>query len=307
MHTGLLSNYSSMLAQFLSSASLDSRGFPAKYTLSRTPTDPESSSPGSASSRPVFIHVDIHAIVTLAHRAAHPHPLTLVRQPASNRTRLEVDNYHRISKSFASTFLILAGPDHPPSSAAFGGTVTLARNGGGGVIQVVHTDDTATKLSVRVRRRRFYWCPTDTSTWRCSNLFPVKSSQQVRPLRAHTLAPTPRAVPGQVRPARAPSRTTSTANPTHHLPPNPNPHPPRPRKTTLSSNLPRNTPTVPPAPRRASQNQNTGAQNGAGQRGRQTSPTPNYTAAMGARASPGWGKRGAASRGRNRERYEPVA
>ncbi|KAJ7452024.1 hypothetical protein FB451DRAFT_1100949, partial [Mycena latifolia] len=47
-------------------------------------------------------------------------------------------------------------------------------NGGGGVIQVVHTDDTATKLSDRVRRRCFNCCTTDTSTWRRSNLSPGK-------------------------------------------------------------------------------------------------------------------------------------
>ncbi|KAJ7931849.1 hypothetical protein B0H13DRAFT_1593800, partial [Mycena leptocephala] len=45
---------------------------------------------------------------------------------------------------------------------------------GGGVEQVVHTDEAATKLSDRVRRRCFNWCATDTSTWWRSNLFPGK-------------------------------------------------------------------------------------------------------------------------------------
>ncbi|KAF8169434.1 hypothetical protein K438DRAFT_1855361, partial [Mycena galopus ATCC 62051] len=45
---------------------------------------------------------------------------------------------------------------------------------GGSVIQVVHTDDAATKLSDRVRRRCFNCCTTDTSTWRRSNLSPGK-------------------------------------------------------------------------------------------------------------------------------------
>ncbi|KAJ7686328.1 hypothetical protein B0H17DRAFT_940535 [Mycena rosella] len=44
----------------------------------------------------------------------------------------------------------------------------------GGVVQVVHTDDAATKLSDRVRRRCFNCCTTDTSTWRRSNLSPGK-------------------------------------------------------------------------------------------------------------------------------------
>ncbi|KAJ7914753.1 hypothetical protein B0H13DRAFT_1611198 [Mycena leptocephala] len=46
--------------------------------------------------------------------------------------------------------------------------------GGAGGIQVVHTDDAATKLSDRVRRRCFNCCTTDTSTWRRSNLSPGK-------------------------------------------------------------------------------------------------------------------------------------
>lgn len=41
-------------------------------------------------------------------------------------------------------------------------------------VQVVHTDDAATKLSDRVRRRCFNCCTTDTSTWRRSNLSPGK-------------------------------------------------------------------------------------------------------------------------------------
>ncbi|KAJ7187388.1 hypothetical protein C8R46DRAFT_833322, partial [Mycena filopes] len=45
---------------------------------------------------------------------------------------------------------------------------------GGGGVQVVHTDDAATKLSDRVRRRCFNCCTTDTSTWRRSNLSPGK-------------------------------------------------------------------------------------------------------------------------------------
>ncbi|KAJ6514463.1 hypothetical protein C8R47DRAFT_1001721 [Mycena vitilis] len=41
-------------------------------------------------------------------------------------------------------------------------------------VQVIHTDDAATKLSDRVRRRCFNCCTTDTSTWRRSNLSPGK-------------------------------------------------------------------------------------------------------------------------------------
>ncbi|EIN09394.1 hypothetical protein PUNSTDRAFT_51669 [Punctularia strigosozonata HHB-11173 SS5] len=39
---------------------------------------------------------------------------------------------------------------------------------------IVHTDDAATKLSDRVRRRCFNCCTTDTSTWRRSSLNPGK-------------------------------------------------------------------------------------------------------------------------------------
>ncbi|KAF8074499.1 hypothetical protein FPV67DRAFT_583884 [Lyophyllum atratum] len=41
-------------------------------------------------------------------------------------------------------------------------------------LSIVHTDDAATKLSDRVRRRCFNCCTTDTSTWRRSNLSPGK-------------------------------------------------------------------------------------------------------------------------------------
>ncbi|KAJ7239240.1 hypothetical protein C8J57DRAFT_1086395 [Mycena rebaudengoi] len=46
------------------------------------------------------------------------------------------------------------------------------RPGGGTVIQVVHADNAATKLSDRVRRRCFNCCTTDT--WRRSHLGPGK-------------------------------------------------------------------------------------------------------------------------------------
>ncbi|KAJ7910054.1 hypothetical protein B0H13DRAFT_2661257 [Mycena leptocephala] len=59
---------------------------------------------------------------------------------------------------------ILSVPMAPPQG---GGSGT-------GVIQAVHTDDAATKLSDRVRRRCFNCCTTDTSTWRRSNLSPGK-------------------------------------------------------------------------------------------------------------------------------------
>ncbi|KAJ6488793.1 hypothetical protein C8R45DRAFT_247531 [Mycena sanguinolenta] len=59
---------------------------------------------------------------------------------------------------------ILSQPMAPPPGGA----------GGAGAIQVIHTDDAATKLSDRVRRRCFNCCTTDTSTWRRSNLSPGK-------------------------------------------------------------------------------------------------------------------------------------
>ena len=46
--------------------------------------------------------------------------------------------------------------------------------GGGGGFTPIYTDDAATKLSDRVRRRCFNCCTTDTSTWRRSSLNPGK-------------------------------------------------------------------------------------------------------------------------------------
>ncbi|KAJ7494022.1 hypothetical protein FB451DRAFT_1077637 [Mycena latifolia] len=66
---------------------------------------------------------------------------------------------------------ILSAPMAPPSQN--GGHPNGAPGGGGGV-PVAFTDDAATKLSDRVRRRCFNCCTTDTSTWRRSNLSPGK-------------------------------------------------------------------------------------------------------------------------------------
>ncbi|KAJ7605123.1 hypothetical protein DFH06DRAFT_1020383, partial [Mycena polygramma] len=62
---------------------------------------------------------------------------------------------------------ILSAPGPGPNGNGAGG-------GSGSNVQVVHTDDAATKLSDRVRRRCFNCCTTDTSTWRRSNLSPGK-------------------------------------------------------------------------------------------------------------------------------------
>ncbi|KAJ7447042.1 hypothetical protein B0H11DRAFT_1745140 [Mycena galericulata] len=45
---------------------------------------------------------------------------------------------------------------------------------GGGVIQVVNTEDAATQVNDCVRRRCFNCCTTDTTTWRRSNFSPGK-------------------------------------------------------------------------------------------------------------------------------------
>jgi hypothetical protein len=53
--------------------------------------------------------------------------------------------------------------------------------------EVVHTDDAATKLSDRVRRRCFNCCTTETSTWRRSSLNPGKvvNNKKKRKLLSH--------------------------------------------------------------------------------------------------------------------------
>ncbi|KAF7354129.1 GATA type zinc finger protein asd-4 [Mycena venus] len=71
-----------------------------------------------------------------------------------------------------------APPMGPSGGVGLGGPGgrygTWGRRGGSMPIAVVHTDDAATKLSDRVRRRCFNCCTTDTSTWRRSNLSPGK-------------------------------------------------------------------------------------------------------------------------------------
>lgn len=54
---------------------------------------------------------------------------------------------------------------------------------------VIHTDDAATKLSDRVRRKCYNCRTTDTSTWRRSSLTPGKVVRAVFQLPRHELVP----------------------------------------------------------------------------------------------------------------------
>ncbi|KAK0457313.1 uncharacterized protein EV420DRAFT_1271686 [Desarmillaria tabescens] len=105
----------------------------------------------------------------------------------------------------------------------------------------MYTEDAATKLSDRVRRRCFNCCTTDTSTWRRSNLSPGKvlcnkcglferTHSRPRPeqfphkrgplassaLRSRSPAPLP--PPNQIAPMSPPYQYSS-APPSHTLPP----------------------------------------------------------------------------------------
>ncbi|KAF7326789.1 hypothetical protein MSAN_02498400 [Mycena sanguinolenta] len=97
--------------------------------------------------------------------------------------------------------------------------------GGAGAIQVIHTDDAATKLSDRVRRRCFNCCTTDTSTWRRSNLSPGKVLCNKCGLfeRTHS-RPRPEQFPhkrGPLASSTLRSRTPPQAQPTYQNPPAP--------------------------------------------------------------------------------------
>ncbi|KAJ7602331.1 hypothetical protein FB45DRAFT_774683 [Roridomyces roridus] len=61
-------------------------------------------------------------------------------------------------------------PPPPPHASASASAPTPSTPSG----PVTHTDDAATKLSDRVRRRCYNCLTTDTSTWRRSNLAPGK-------------------------------------------------------------------------------------------------------------------------------------
>jgi hypothetical protein len=60
------------------------------------------------------------------------------------------------------------------SSGSFRSSFSSSPYPGRNTSGIVYTDDAATKLSDRVRRRCFNCCTTDTSTWRRSNLSPGK-------------------------------------------------------------------------------------------------------------------------------------
>ncbi|KAK0497541.1 hypothetical protein EDD18DRAFT_1162744 [Armillaria luteobubalina] len=111
---------------------------------------------------------------------------------------------------------------------------------GGTSVSIMYTEDAATKLSDRVRRRCFNCCTTDTSTWRRSNLSPGKvlcnkcglferTHSRPRPeqfphkrgplassaLRSRSPAPLP--PPNQIAPMSPPYQYSSA--PPHTLPP----------------------------------------------------------------------------------------
>jgi hypothetical protein len=108
---------------------------------------------------PAQYHPHPHAHSDDAHRGydGHPHPRA---QYAPQPFPIAHGGY--VLYPLPGT--ILSAPMAPPKGGG----------GGAGVIQVVHADDAATKLSDRVRRRCFNSCTTDTRTWRRSNLSPGK-------------------------------------------------------------------------------------------------------------------------------------
>ncbi|KAF9261805.1 hypothetical protein L218DRAFT_869250, partial [Marasmius fiardii PR-910] len=65
-------------------------------------------------------------------------------------------------------------PPPLPGSSTGGGKGNAYPSGGTPMGEIVYTEDAATKLSDRVRRRCFNCYTTDTSTWRRSNLNPGK-------------------------------------------------------------------------------------------------------------------------------------
>jgi hypothetical protein len=86
-----------------------------------------------------------------------------------------------------------------PGVAHLPGPGNASTSGAAGVnaAPVIHTDDAATKLSDKVRRRCFNCCTSDTSTWRRSNLSPGKVVSHSR-LRVPRLSLSPSLPPFSV-------------------------------------------------------------------------------------------------------------
>ncbi|KAJ7636207.1 hypothetical protein FB45DRAFT_906128 [Roridomyces roridus] len=128
---------------------------------------------------------------------------------------------------------VIAAPHHAPPSNG-------APQAG---VQIIHTDDAATKLSDRVRRRCFNCCTTDTSTWRRSNLSPGKVLCNKCGLFERTHS---RARPEQFPHKRGPLATSNLTR----SPPRAAPYPPpsQTNSSTSSSSAPHAT-TAPPASR----------------------------------------------------------
>ncbi|TFK66673.1 hypothetical protein BDN72DRAFT_133754 [Pluteus cervinus] len=111
------------------------------------------------------------------------------------------------------------------------------------------TDDAATKLSDRVRRRCFNCCTTDTSTWRRSNLSPGKVLCNKCGLfeRTHS-RPRPEQFPHKRGPLAA-STLRSRSPPVNQLPPisaNPPPHPSQHQQHQQHQQPSHHNPTPPP-------------------------------------------------------------
>ncbi|KAF5338143.1 hypothetical protein D9611_014558 [Ephemerocybe angulata] len=113
-----------------------------------------------------------------SHSQAHSHP-----PPPPFDPRYDAHHQHHpppyhtasgLPTHFASVQQQGQMSHHHPHPGSYGHPQAAYPPPGQAPVTIVHTDDAATKLSDRVRRRCFNCCTTDTSTWRRSNLSPGK-------------------------------------------------------------------------------------------------------------------------------------
>jgi len=164
---------------------------PPIATLSSTnsPTPSVASLDRSSVSTPPIRRTPPHAQTAPPYYSSHPQPYYSQPPPPMNHHHghraYDVHEYAAASAPQSVPSHNMNGP--PVGMTMATGGVTSAREpygmpipmpyAGGPMhsnVPIVYTEDAATKLSDRVRRRCFNCCTTDTSTWRRSNLSPGK-------------------------------------------------------------------------------------------------------------------------------------
>jgi hypothetical protein len=157
----------------------------ATISSTNSPTPSVSSLDRSSVSTPPIRHPSPHSHT--ASYTSHPHPYYSQPPPPSVNHHHSHRGYdmhegspyamsHNLAPHNMAGAAGMGMPGMTSGREPYGVPMPMSYAGGPmhSNVPVVYTEDAATKLSDRVRRRCFNCCTTDTSTWRRSNLSPGK-------------------------------------------------------------------------------------------------------------------------------------